>query len=117
MTHERSELDLFDQGVRPLARRTDPATSHLAAIMASHGSAASQRRRILCVLLRGTMNHADVDRVLEWDAHTAGRRLPELRRLCLVERTGTQSKTPRGRLAEDYALTAEGRQLASALAG
>lgn len=69
------------------ARRTDPATSHLAALeVEASGRAASQRRKCLEVVLREPgLTAAEIARAAGLERHAASRRLPELRRAGLVE--------------------------------
>jgi hypothetical protein len=72
---------------RPVARATDPDTSHAAAV-SMDTAAGVQRQQILRALAGGTAN----------------RRLVELRRAGLVERVG-KTRTASGRHAWSYRLT------------
>lgn len=86
----------------PVARNTDPDTSHEAA--ESMQDAAGKQQAAILEALRdnGPMNHSQLDKSLGWPAHTSNRRLPELRRLGLVERTGATTLTASGRRAYEY---------------
>ncbi len=90
---------------RPLARRTDPDTSHAAADSMVEG-AGWQRANVLTAL--GHLKKATADRIDEWlgdyladgwPRTTAGRRLPELERAGLVERLTETRATRSGRRA------------------
>ena len=96
-------LGLFDAPA-PAARHTDPETSHAAA--ESMGLAAGkQRSDVLAALADGPATAAELDQRLDWPWTTANRRMKELERLGLVERTGETRPTPRGRSAEVWQAT------------
>lgn len=86
--------------IRPVARRTDPDTSHYAA-RSMVGEAAAQRLRVLDALRRrpAGMTCADVDLFIGWRETTASRRMPELLKLGLVIDSGLRRDTPSGRSA------------------
>ena len=98
--------------VIPASRRTDPATSRAAARSMAHG-AAKQRAQIVSLMADGKRrNHTQIDAALEWPHPTAARRLAELRRAGFLVVVG-YSKTDSGRLAQDYRITARGREVAA----
>ncbi len=94
----------------PLARNTDPDTSHGAAA-SMRGVAGMQRKRIMQFLAQhnpADYNAGEIDVELGWPVSTAGRRMGELRRaglVCKIEKRGTPVG---GRLAYTYVITHEG---------
>lgn len=90
-------------------RRTDPDTSRKAA--ASMRYYAKVQRRAILELLSDNVprHHRAIDEALQWDHHTAGRRLPELRAAGLVEKCGTAPMSS-GRHGTLYRITAKGRE-------
>lgn len=90
--------------VTPRARNTDPETSHKAAVSMSK-AAESQREEIYQYLKRNGPETADgVDRGLGYRPTTAGRRLPELRELGLIEMLDDTGLTRSGRSARLWAV-------------
>ena len=97
----------------PQARRTDPDTSHEAAL-SMVGPAGKQRRKIIDLLYveRSGLNAGEIDKALDWPVSTAGRRLHELKTAGLVTKNGGTRPTPvGGRLAHIYVTTVAGRRL------
>ena len=95
-------LDLFAKySSQPLARTTDPSTSHRAAAMVD---AAGQRGKIMDLMDSGRpvriggWTADEIDEYIGWRVTTAGRRLSELKRRGLVETVG-QRYTRSGRPA------------------
>ena len=94
---------LFDIVV-PRARRTDPNTSHEAAVTMRE-TAASPRSKILAFLKEhGGATGDGLDEALGWKHATANRRLPELRELGLVTMTDEMGVTRSGRRARIWRL-------------
>lgn len=97
----QEEPPLFARQAVPLARRTDPDTSHAAALSMLQ-PAETQRRDLLAALVRAgqrglTCDEADAD--LGWRPTTAGRRMPELATLQSARDSGQRRKTQSGRMA------------------
>ena len=94
-----------DSEVKPRARTSDPETSHEAA--ASMVEGAGRQREIVYAYLATTTRRLtadDIDKYLanlnpDWPRTTAGRRLPELEELGLVERLPEKRPTRSGRKA------------------
>jgi len=83
----------------PKARNSDPDTSHQAAASVED-SAETQRRSVQYILRTYGPKIADeIDALLGWRVTTAGRRLPELRALGLVEMLPETGATRSGRQA------------------
>lgn len=100
----------------PLARHSDPATSHAAA---RRVHAQAQRRILLRTLLSywplaGATND-ELDATLGWRVGTASRRMTELCRAGLAERLATTRPTRTGADAFIHTLTSYGRATARAL--
>lgn len=111
-------LPLFEQHVKrpwmprvsspplppPLARRSDPETSKLAAESVAD-VAEAQRLMILAFLrARGAQgaNASEIDQGLGWPTSTSGRRLHELRTAGFIVKSGERRETASGRLADVY---------------
>lgn len=108
----------------PVARVTDPATSHAAAASMREGATA-QRDRILALLSERGLNALgiigatanEIDRAFGWRDGTAGRRLSEMDKvlgwaeplLRLSSRKGITRPTESGRPAQVYVITPAGR--------
>lgn len=98
-----ADLPLFAQP-EPRARATDVETSHAAAVSMSD-SAASQRAEIYRHLLTVGPQTADrIDEALGLRLTSAGRRLPELRDLGMVEMLEATGLTRSGRHARLWAV-------------
>ena len=83
----------------PKARNSDPDTSHEAA-ESMEGDAKAQRQRILAYLRYHGPHTADcLDAFLGLRDTSAGRRLPELKEMGLVEMTTMKALTRSGRRA------------------
>jgi hypothetical protein len=92
---ESSQFDLFPEptkpaaSVHPLARRTDPASSHAAAKEAIDSGAAVNQMRELVTWLRGHggfFTSLEISRFSNMDRYNVARRLPALERAGFVER-------------------------------
>ena len=95
----QDQLDGLPIFSEPVARNTDPETSHEAAASMKE-EAANQRRQILDVLRHVGPQTADsLDAFIGWRDTTAGRRLSELRTRNLAEETTVKAKTRSGRTA------------------
>jgi type II secretory pathway predicted ATPase ExeA len=88
----------------PLARATDPETSHRAARDAA-GRAGAQRRQVLQVLTLAPRTNDEIDVYMGWRVGTAGRRTGELVKLGLIERTATTRQTRTGSAAFVFTIT------------
>jgi len=88
-------LPLFE----PRARNSDPVTSHQAA-ESMMGEAQGQRANILAALtMFGPMTADELDEKLDLRDTSAGRRLPELAEMGLVERLKDMRRTRSNRQA------------------
>lgn len=85
----------------PAARATDPSTSKAAAAQAS-GLAADHRRRILAALEAGPAGQTEIARRAGLNVHQANKRLAEMRRVGLIERTGRNVRNAGGRSEGEY---------------
>lgn len=110
------QLVFLDEAVTPIARRTDPETSRIAAATMREG-ASHQRAQVLDALERrgyagGNYTELAADTGLEPVA--VDRRLPELRRLGDAARLRESRLTPSGRPAHVHVAIAyvAGRELA-----
>lgn len=93
------ELSLFTTAPNPVARTSDPETSHEAAASMIDG-AETQRRAIVFHLWHlGPRTADELDEELELRPTSAGRRLPELRTVGLARPTDGKRKTRSGRMA------------------
>lgn len=103
-------MDQVVEVVKPRARTTDPSTSHAAAASMKSAAIAQRMAALGCLSAYPEgLVHSEIDELLTWPAHTAGRRLPELREMGLAQKTGQQRKTSSGRFAAVYAITDLGR--------
>lgn len=87
----------------PLARRSDPATSHLAAAQAGELQAAHQRE-ILAALKLGPAGKSAIAARSGLDGHAVARRLPELQRKGLAKPTGRTVPSTSGRDEREWEL-------------
>ena len=100
----RGQRDIFDIP-KPRARHTDPDTSHEAA-ESVEDSAPAQRAQILEYLRNyGPLTADALDEALGLRLTSAGRRLPELQGLRLVDMTRSKAKTRTGRFARLWKAT------------
>jgi predicted ArsR family transcriptional regulator len=91
-------LDLFT----PLARRTDPWTSHAAADSMKE-TAQAQRDMVERALMNaGPMTADEIDAYFGWRPTPAGRRTSQLERADLIVKTGDRRPTRSGRPADVY---------------
>ena len=96
--HDPNQESLF--GVSPRARSADPDTSHEAA-RSMHVAAGTHRGMILRYLEEHGASTGDaIDEALGWRHATANRRLPELRRMNLIEMSDQSAVTRSGRRAK-----------------
>lgn len=107
------QLTLADAAWDPhtKARTTDPQTSKDAA--SSAGGVASEHRRTIMALVRSNPGRDwtadELAERCELDRHQIGRRLNELERGLLLERSGATRPTPNGRAAACYRLRRSGQ--------
>jgi len=87
----------------PLARKSDPVTSHLAAAQAGELQAAHQRE-ILATLKLGPAGKSAIAARSGLDGHAVARRLPELERKGLAGPTGRTVLSESGRSEREWAL-------------
>lgn len=109
MAGVKSQLDaIYDLPIFAAARPTDPPTSKAAAAQA-HGLAADHRRRILAALEAGPAGQTEIAARAGLDKHQANKRLAEMRRAGLIEKTGRTVRNPGGRSEDEYRTTAASR--------
>jgi hypothetical protein len=102
--------DLLVPEARRLARRDDPSTSaQAAAELIETGAIGRQRAAVLDALrqCREPVTSAELATMMRGDRYTPSRRLPELLRLGLVERTAPRVCRVGGRLACTWHITSE----------
>jgi hypothetical protein len=87
----------------PAARRSDPATSHLAAAQAGELQAAHQRAVIEALKL-GPAGKSVIAARSKLDGHAVARRLPELQRKGLASPTGRTVPSTSGREEREWQL-------------
>ena len=95
-------LPLFDT---PLARRSDPATSHAAAVSAV-ALAHADRTRILAhlnAIWPGAATYRDIADATGLERHAVGRRLSELRRAGMIVDAG-ERRMDSGRMGQLWAV-------------
>lgn len=83
------------------ARRTDPATSRAAAAGAA-SFAGDHRQRILAALADGPAGKTEIGRRCGLTEQQVARRMHELRRAGLVERTGREVRSASGCAEDEY---------------
>ena len=91
----------------PLARTTDPATSHQAAESMTE-AAGVQRLAIVRALEKRAMTADELDQALQYRPTTSGRRLAELERMGRVSVTEETRATRSGRQARVYRIAENG---------
>lgn len=98
----KSQLDaIHDLPIFAAARATDPPTSKAAAAQAVD-LAADHRRRILAALEAGPASKTEIGRRCGLTEQQVARRMHELRRSGLVERTGRNVRNAGGRSEGEY---------------
>ena len=96
------ELDLFT----PLARTSDPKTSHAAGRRQDRDTLVYQWDMIVKALCEhGPMNYSQIDLVLSWDHPKAARRLHELVDQERIRTTGNRTPTHTNSPAAVYEVT------------
>ena len=93
--------DLFT----PLARTTDPETSHAAARSMLKGAFFQREQIIGALVIHGPRNHWELDNIIGWQHPTAARRMKELVQSGRVIKTLRTSATGSGRQATVYEAT------------
>lgn len=93
------QLVLLDEAVAPIARRTDPETSKIAAVTMREG-AAHHRALIAAVLADGVARtYVEIGEACGLNPIAVARRMVELLRLGQVVRLPATRRTPSGRAA------------------
>lgn len=90
------------------ARRTDPRTSRAAAARAA-SFAGDHRQRILAALEEGPAGKTEIGRRCGLTEQQVARRMHELRRAGLVERTGRDVRSASGCGEDEYRRATDGR--------
>ena len=90
------------------ARRTDPATSKAAAARAA-AFTGDHARRILAALEVGPAGKTEIGRRCGLTEQQVARRMHELRRAGLVERTGREVRSASGNREHEYRRAIDGR--------
>ena len=93
-----TQPDLFT----PLARTSDPGTSHAAASSMRKGAAIQRDQIVNALRAHGPMNHWEIDNVLGFQHPSAARRMKELVDDGRVIKTLRTSETGSGRQATVY---------------
>lgn len=88
----------------PMARRSDPVTSHLAAADAKELAAAHQSSILHTLEAHGALGKDGIAQLSRLDGHAVARRLPELQRMGLVVTTGNMVFSDAGRLEREWRL-------------
>lgn len=86
----------IEQLALPLARRSDPATSHAAAARVAEFSRA-QHAQIIAALRQGPATVYGIAERTGIEPHAVGKRVPELAREGLIAETGETAAGPSGR--------------------
>lgn len=92
-------MSMYKDYSRPLARRTDPESSHIAARSMVASGALSDQQRISVALVRAYPNHTsdELAALGTLDRYQLARRLPEVERLGFVERGAIRKSNTTGR--------------------
>lgn len=90
------------------ARRTDPRTSRAAAASAA-SFAGDHRQRIMAALAAGPAGKTEIGRRCGLTEQQVARRMHELRRAGLVERTGREVRSASGCREDEYRRATDGR--------
>jgi predicted ArsR family transcriptional regulator len=98
------QLSIDFNAVYPLARRTDPHTSHAAAHQAKALAADHQRAILACLDSHGPMGKDAIGAHTLLTGHQVGKRLPELQRMGLVQPTGRTVPSESGRQEREWRL-------------
>ncbi len=93
-----AQPDLFT----PLARHSDPETSHAAAQSMRRGASVQREQIVNALRAYGPLNHWELDNLLGWQHPTAARRMKELVDARRVIKTSRTSATGSGRQATVY---------------
>jgi hypothetical protein len=86
----------------PLARRTDPATSHAAARQAKELAADHQRAILACLEAHGALGKDGIAARTMLTGHAVGKRMAELQRMGLVMLTGRNVPSTAGRAEREW---------------
>ena len=86
----------------PVARRTDPHTSHAAAHLAKALAADHQRAILACLEAHGPLGKDAIGERTLLAGHAVGKRLPELQRMGLVQPTGRTVASASGRQEREW---------------
>jgi predicted ArsR family transcriptional regulator len=99
-----NQLDIEFRDVAPLARRRDPATSHLAAQSAVELAKAHYTVILTCLRKHGALGKDGIAARTRLDGVAVARRLPELERKGLVKQTGNTVPSTSGREEREWQL-------------
>ena len=88
--------------VEPLARRTDPDTSHQAARQAKELAAMHQRTILACLEAHGPLGKDGIGARTQLTGHAVGKRMAELQRMGLVTLTGRNVPSTAGRAEREW---------------
>ena len=86
----------------PMARRSDPVTSHLAAASAKELAAAHQRIILACLEAHGALGKDGIASRTQLTGHAVGKRLCELERMGLIRTTGKTVISTAGRQEREW---------------
>jgi predicted ArsR family transcriptional regulator len=92
----------FNAPVYPVARRTNPHTSHAAAHLAKALAQDHQRTILACLEAHGPLGKDGIGARTQLTGHQVGKRLPELQRLGLVQPTGRTVASESGRQEREW---------------
>jgi len=86
----------------PMARRTDPVTSHLAAAQAKEMAAKHHRTILACLEAHGALGKDGIASRTQLTGHAVGKRLCELERMGLICTTGKTVLSTSGRQEREW---------------
>ncbi|MEY4345264.1 MAG: hypothetical protein RL032_1096 [Pseudomonadota bacterium] len=92
----------FNAPVYPVARRTDPHTSHAAAHQAKDLAQDHQRAILAALDAHGPMGKDQIGERTLLTGHAVGKRLPELQRMGLAAPTGRRVPSASGRQEREW---------------
>lgn len=86
----------------PLARNTDPVTSHMAAAEAKELAARHHRLILSCLEAHGPSGKDRIGTLTSITGHAVGKRLPELERMGKIVLTGRNVLSASGRQEREW---------------
>lgn len=87
----------------PLARNSDPITSHLAADRVHEFALSHQEQIVSCLIAHGPMGAEAIESWLKIPSYSIRKRLPELERIGQAKPTGKLLRTTSGRQEREWA--------------